>query len=443
MTSVLFLTSNGTGLGHVTRCMAIARRFPAGLTPIIFTLSKGLSPVRQQGFYVEYFPSRNASNLAGGQWNARLALRLSALIEEYRPAVVAFDGTFPYRGLRQVLEANLKPAFVWIRRPMWQPDVDPEALTYSGLFDAVIEPGEFASAADEGPTVARREEALCVDPILFCDESELLSREESEAQLGLEPGRTHALIQLGEVPSYERDFLVQNSLTQILQGSDTQVAILESAISARFVVPSTVVKVAATYPIARLYPAFDFVISAAGYNSYHELIGFQVPAAFFPVRKPTDNQAARARYAEEVGVAVEVGLDTASAVETLMSEADRVRMTSRARELRFANGAEAAAEEIGRLASEREAESAGRGRTRRRLPEPGGKVVEGSEEAAISLAGASEEDLFGIDGVGPAIAHRIIEFRDERGGVSSIGDLAELTGVGPVMLERLSARLRP
>ena len=62
------------------------------------------------------------------------------------------------------------------------------------------------------------------------------------------------------------------------------------------------VKLASTYPIARLYPAFDFVISAAGYNSYHELISFQIPAAFFPVRKPTDDQGARARFAEEAGV---------------------------------------------------------------------------------------------------------------------------------------------
>jgi hypothetical protein len=334
--------------------MAIARRMPNEVKSIVFTLSKALPQVRQQGFYVEHFPSRKASGLNGGQWNARFAARLSAVIDEYRPAVIAFDGTLPYRGLRSLIEQQPGPAFVWIRRPMWQPDADPEVLTYSGLFDRIIEPGEFASPADEGPTVGRRDEAVCVDPITFCDESELLPRQEAEAQLGLEPGRVHALIQLGELGAFERDFLMQASVTQILRDSETQVAILESAISERFVVPSSVHKIAATYPIARLYSAFDFVISAAGYNSYHELVGFQIPTAFYPVRKLTDNQAARARYAEDVGVGVETGLKPAAAIELLLSEADRDRMKARALELRFANGAVRAADEIVRLARDRE-----------------------------------------------------------------------------------------
>lgn len=442
MTSVLFVTSNGTGLGHLTRCMAIARRLPDGVKPLVFTLSKALRPVRGQGFYVEYFPSRRAAHLPGGQWNARLAARLSSLLEEYRPAVVAFDGTFPYRGLRLAIAEHQGPAYVWIRRPMWQPDVDPEPLSYSEYFDRIIEPGEFAAPADVGPTVERRGEAVLVDPITFCDRGELLPREQAQLELGLEPGRAHALIQLGEVPSYERDFLMQSCVSQILRDSETQVAILESAISERFVVPRIVVKVSATYPIARLYRAFDFVISAAGYNSYHELIGFQIPTAFFPVRKPTDNQPARARYAAEVGVGVEAGLEPSAAIEALLSESKRGQMSAKALELSFANGGVAAAQEIARLAREgspeRDAARSRRLATRAASVEPNS-----GGDAAIALSTASIEDLLQVKGIGPATARKIIEFRDRRGGLSSVGELEDVPGVGSETIRRLLARVRP
>ena len=40
---VLFVTSNGTGLGHLTRTMAIARRLDERFQPLILTLSGGES----------------------------------------------------------------------------------------------------------------------------------------------------------------------------------------------------------------------------------------------------------------------------------------------------------------------------------------------------------------------------------------------------------------
>jgi UDP:flavonoid glycosyltransferase YjiC (YdhE family) len=433
LTSVLFVTTNGTGLGHLTRCMAIGRRLPREIKPLVFTLSKAIRPVRGQGFFTEHFPSRAASGLPSGQWNARLAARLSAVIAEYRPEVVAFDGVFPYRGLRLAAGQQRDPAYVWIRRPMWQPDADPAPLAYSDYFDRIIEPGEFAAAVDVGPTVERRGEAIRVDPITFCEPREILDRPRAEAELGLDPGRPHALIQLGEMPSFERDFLMQACLTRITRESETQIAILESAISRKFAVPASVVKVAATYPIARFYRAFDFVISAAGYNSYHELVGYQIPAAFFPVRKPTDDQPARARYAAEVGVAVETGLEPSSALQALLSESERQRMSARGRELAFGNGAVAAAEAIAELARDR-ATTAG---------QPTGSDGEPRERGWISLEGATVEDLQGIDGIGGVTAQRIIEFRDGRGGLSSLTELEELEGVEPRAIAALWRRVRP
>ncbi len=424
MTRVLFITSNGIGMGHLTRSMAIARRLPQELTPIILTMSKGLPTARRQGFFTEYFPAKKASGLVDRAWTRALVARISGMIEEHQPAVLAFDGIFPYRGVRAALEEYPELGSVWIRRAMWRPDTGAQQLEFSDLFDAILEPGEFAREADQGPTVPRRGEVVGVAPITFCDDSELLAREQAEAELGLEPGRINALMQLGEVPKQQRDFIMQTCASQILQRQGTQVAILESAISTNLALPSAVIKLASTYPIARLYAAFDFIISAAGYNSYHELVRFQIPAAFFPVRKPTDDQHARARYAEETGVGVEVGLDATRAVGLLLDEAERSRMRRRAQELSFANGAQEAADQIARLASVAE------------------RARAASTDGRLQLSTTTAAELGSINGVGPVMAKRIIEGRD-KAGLSSLDELGRVRGIGPATLEALRARLQP
>jgi DNA uptake protein ComE-like DNA-binding protein len=251
----------------------------------------------------------------------------------------------------------------------------------------------------------------------------LLPRAQAEAELGLDPNRVHALIQIGEVPQLHRDFLHQTCANYILQRPGTQVAVLESAISEDLVLPDSVIKLAAVYPIARLYRAFDFVISAAGYNSYHELIGFKVPAAFFAAPKPTDDQQARVRHADSAAVAVELGLDPTGACDILLDEEERVRMTQRAGEMSFGNGAEEAAEEIARLAS---------------VPD----LARSARNGRLSLRTVTAEQLGEIDGIGTATADRVIAYRD-RVGELSLDDLGDVEGIGPATLKALRTRLAP
>jgi competence ComEA-like helix-hairpin-helix protein len=425
LTSILFITSNGVGMGHLTRVMAIARRLPDHLTPILLTMSKGLPIAREQGFYSEYFPSSEVSGLQNPQWSTGLAARVGQLINEHKPAVVAFDGVSPYSGVRRALASHPDPVSVWIRRGMWRAGTPNKQLQAGDSFDLVLEPGEFAAAADQGPTVGVRDEALAVSPIVFCDESELLPRAQAETELGLDPNRRHVLIQIGEVPQPDRDFLHQTCANYILQHPETQVAVLESAISEDLVLPPSVIKLAAVYPIALLYRAFDFVISAAGYNSYHELIGFQVPAAFFAAPKMTDDQQARVRYAAEVGVAVEVGVDPTFALDVLLDESERVKMSERAREMSFGNGAQEAADEIARLASVRD---------------PAGAPA---RNGRLSLKTVTAEQLSEIEGIGPATADRVIAYRDRVGEPLSLDDLSQVEGIGPAALRALRPRLGP
>src|ERR687895_2498503 len=104
---ILFVTSNGTGLGHLTRGMAIARRLGPELEPAFLTLSAAAPVVEQMGFHVEYFPSHTAAAAESPRrWDRRLRARLELLIGELEPALLVFDGAHPYDALIATLRAH-------------------------------------------------------------------------------------------------------------------------------------------------------------------------------------------------------------------------------------------------------------------------------------------------------------------------------------------------
>lgn len=71
-------------------------------------------------------------------------------------------------------------------------------------------------------------------------------------------------------------------------------------------------------------------------------------------------------------------------------------------------------------------------------PEPG---APGS--VPISLATATVEQLDTLDGIGPTLAERIIEHRDENGGIRSVGELQEVEGIGEKRFAALKDAVRP
>ncbi len=61
----------------------------------------------------------------------------------------------------------------------------------------------------------------------------------------------------------------------------------------------------------------------------------------------------------------------------------------------------------------------------------------------ISLGSATAEDLQRIDGIGPTIAGRIVEWRRQHGGFAAVEQLLEVPGIGEGRLEALRARVVP
>lgn len=76
----------------------------------------------------------------------------------------------------------------------------------------------------------------------------------------------------------------------------------------------------------------------------------------------------------------------------------------------------------------------------------GGAVASGAVAvpgAKIHLSTATAEQLDEVDGIGPTLAERIVEYRDAHGGFRSVEELAEVEGIGEKRLATLREALQP
>jgi competence protein ComEA len=67
----------------------------------------------------------------------------------------------------------------------------------------------------------------------------------------------------------------------------------------------------------------------------------------------------------------------------------------------------------------------------------------GAGGAKVSLGQATLEQLDGLDGIGPTLAKRIVEYRTRHGGFHSIEQLQEVDGIGPKRFAALKKGLAP
>ena len=82
---------------------------------------------------------------------------------------------------------------------------------------------------------------------------------------------------------------------------------------------------------------------------------------------------------------------------------------------------------------------------------PGTAGVSGADATAagaaagvkLSLASATAEQLEELDGIGPTLAERIIEYRDAQGGLTKLDQLGEVDGIGEKRLAALREGLQP
>lgn len=350
--AVAFMTSNGVGIGHLVRGLAIARRLDVAARPVFFTLSAAGHIAADCGWPVESFQHARTFGGDMSEWRHAMERRLGLFLAFHRPRVFVFDGNVPYRAVIETRNAFPDIAFLWVRRGMWRAHHD-HRTNHQGAFDLVLEPGELAAAYDEGAT-ARAGDALSVPPVSYLDRDELATRARARRELGIVDGHKAVLVQLGAGNNFDMGearramigaFAGRPGIT--LFELRWPISFLEHA--------DRRVRTLSTFPMARLLRAFDVIVSACGYNGFHEILQARVPAVFVPNQNPEmDAQDARARWASDQGYGRwAFGSDGAAvveAVEDLLQGGDAAARTA-LEGLAFANGAQQIARIVSELAS--------------------------------------------------------------------------------------------
>ena len=307
--TIILATSNGIGMGHLTRASAIASELKSFANPIIISMAAGVVEVPKiAGVRFEYIPGRDRKWMGRLEWDAYLRDRIVALIDETNAKIVSFDGVVPYPGIIGVKSVRPNVNLVWVRRGFWQKTRTRYLLNLqSSMMDLIITPGDFGQSYDKGPTAVRKDSVL-VKPISIFNPSTTLSKNDARTTLGLDYERPAILVQLG-VGEADLNAKMTAALSGLLSWPNLQVVLTKEPVDSNGnnLAPAGLdIKIIRHFPLANVLNAFDAAICAAGYNSVHEELAAKIPTLFIPNTRGTDNQAARALWAADNKMALTV-----------------------------------------------------------------------------------------------------------------------------------------
>jgi hypothetical protein len=351
--TVVLATTNGKGMGHLSRQLALALASLGGMDPVIFSLSSAVPVVGRYDMRAEFAPGPLRGQVPRHAWDAYLAERIVALIDETGASAFVFDGVYPYDGVLRALRRLPDVPFIWSRRAMWQKGKNARALRYRRLFAAVLEPGDLASAGDVGLTVDL-DDARRLMPVTLVGNVTPLSRAAARAELGLDPDRPALLLTLGSNRRTDKYAAYQQTVERFTDAG-WQVAVTSSPI--RDVgTPLNAPTVIRVFPLVRYLAGFDAAVSASGYNAVHETLYSAIPTLFVPnADAVTDDQVTRARVVAGQGLALSADPDRPrefdAALDRLLDERVRERLVAGCLDLEPTTGATEAARAVINLAA--------------------------------------------------------------------------------------------
>jgi hypothetical protein len=336
---IVFMPTNGVGLGHAQRCALIAGALDPARPRAAFAAFPSCGRLlKSHGLPVMPLIGRSALHSQSHEHDLANYLRLRALTAGARTLV--FDGGYVFDSVyRTLLDGGLKG--VWIRRGLWQADQDNSiALDREKAFDRVIVPNE---AFDElNAAYSRGGHLRAVGPIVQQTALTPTARAELRERLAGRYGRSFerlVISSLGSGVAADRAAQIQALCALFERRSDTLHLVLvwptATLQPAWFGWPSS--RVVRSQHGAVLAAAADLVVTAAGYNSFHEALYNRVPAIFVPQMSAfMDDQRARARAARDRGLAAMVEAHELMTLERLVirhlddgeSEAVRARLAA-------------------------------------------------------------------------------------------------------------------
>jgi len=305
---IVFVPTNGVGLGHAQRTSLIATEL-ASESRIQFAAFAGCAPMlRNKGFDVVPLVSKSSAHTDSYSNDLMNYLRLHGMLQKHDKIV--FDGAYIFDSImRNIREFRLDAT--WIRRGLWQPgQIDRMPLEREHEFSRVIVPCEAFEELNARYTFGAH--VRDIGPILQLDPLTLEARKRIRSNISARVDREFSKVlvtMLGGGVAADRSAQIQ-TLCALAETREDWVHLMVVWPHAT-ILPSLESwnnsHVVRTKNALRLAQAADLTISAAGYNSFHELLYHRVPSIFIPqMAGYMDDQERRARAASDRGLAITV-----------------------------------------------------------------------------------------------------------------------------------------
>lgn len=312
--SVVAYAVNGAGLGHLTRIIAILRWVRrlghlAGVHPDIYILtsSEACGLALTEGFAAFKIPSKTAIREA--QILKEDYIRLARQwvwhsLGLLRPDIFLVD-TFPGGSFGELIYALDGPgAKVFVNRAMkaeFQESIQPLLFNY----DRILVPQELDSPKLEFPTpIASKTSYL--GPIMLRDRVELRDKAQARKRLGVPDNKLGVWITAGGGGDPTAEIGLKTLVTQLEKNEQLHLIVGAGPLYRGEPLRSSKITWLTDFNVSEDYLAADFAFSAAGYNSFHELLHAGIPTAFFAQEKIADEQARRIETAIKANCALKL-----------------------------------------------------------------------------------------------------------------------------------------
>ncbi len=298
----VFLATNGVGLGHARRCLMLAEAMPAD-APASFAAFPSCVPlIEDQGYPCLPLVSRSDAHDGAYAHDLVNYLRLRRAL---RPGDrFVFDGGYVFESIyKTILEKDL--AAIWIRRGLWQPpQITAKTIRRECVFRRVIVPAEAFDELNDAYSFG--EKVTRVGPIVQLESSDPKAMRKRLEEKFDRSVTELVVTMLGGGVAADRSAQL-NLLAGVLERRPGCLHLIVVWPGAR-VDPGLRglrnTRVVQTQHALALCRAADLVVSAAGYNSFHECLYHGIPAIFVPQMAPyMDDQTRRARAASDRGLA--------------------------------------------------------------------------------------------------------------------------------------------
>lgn len=309
---IVFYAVNGSGVGHLMRCISVARNIQKlaserniKIEIFFLTSSEATSLLFSEGFPAFKLPSRETIKNTGfsvNQFSAVSAEWTRKTLELLSPDLLVVD-TFPsgyYDELRDVLALARHTAI--INRPIKFSSLDINNFLESlEFYEAIIVPEESSSFVFPAAIEKRVKH---FGPIMSRDEDELIEREAVRQRLGIPSHELLIYLSAGGGGDESAERTISHAYKSLSDLPNIHFIVGGGPLyrGGRIYDPK-VIWLANENPF-EMMSGFDIAISAAGYNTFNELMFAGVPTIFLPQEKWADDQLFRTNSAAEVGAAI-------------------------------------------------------------------------------------------------------------------------------------------